>query len=150
MDPLSALSISAVVVQFADFGYRLLKGAHEIYTSPTGQSANEIQLSAVFDDLSRISSEVKTKLTAMEEQVALSSSSVEVFLSLARQCEEAGKSLQAIFSKFDRQGSKIKLAGRSWAAVLKEFAADTEIKQLQVRLHNIREQMMIALLSLLL
>ncbi|KAE8412911.1 hypothetical protein BDV36DRAFT_300444 [Aspergillus pseudocaelatus] len=36
MDPFSALSIATAVLQFVDFGTKLLSGAHEIYYSTTG------------------------------------------------------------------------------------------------------------------
>jgi len=43
MDPFSVLSIAAAVVQFTEFGYKLLKSTHEIYKSSSSSSSGQTQ-----------------------------------------------------------------------------------------------------------
>jgi hypothetical protein len=108
-------------VQFADFGYRLLRGAHEIYTSPTGQRTKHVDLSVVFTNLSRITTEVKLQLSVIDglgatqlDQTTSSLPSTDVFLRLAREYEDTSKALHAIFSKLsDQEGKKVSLVKKT-------------------------------------
>jgi hypothetical protein len=43
MEPLSALSIAAAVVQFVDFGSSLVSKSHEIYKSAQGASISQVE-----------------------------------------------------------------------------------------------------------
>ncbi|GAB1316035.1 hypothetical protein MFIFM68171_06245 [Madurella fahalii] len=146
MDPLSALSISAAVVQFSDFGYRLLKSAHEIYESSSGQPTRDVEISVISNDLRRIAGDVKARL-----EVGDGGTTHDVFLRLCRECDNVSDELQRIFSKLKAQGSsKISLAVDSWRVALRRVASDAEVEGLVGRLGQIRQQMMAALLSLLL
>lgn len=46
MDPVSALSIAAVVVQFVDFGAKTLSKSHELYRSSRGALNENIETEA--------------------------------------------------------------------------------------------------------
>jgi hypothetical protein len=105
MEPLSALSIAAAVVQFADFGFRLIKSAHELYKSPSGQRLEYIELSTVSQDLSHLANAVKTK------QRENDGSAINPFLRLCDQCESTNSELQDMLNKLRARGStKISLA----------------------------------------
>jgi hypothetical protein len=54
MDPLSALSLAGNIVQFVDFGLKLLSGAVELYKSPSGTLAAHHELELVTTDLSAL------------------------------------------------------------------------------------------------
>jgi len=47
MDPISALSVAGTVVQFVDFGTRLLSTGTDLYNSSTGVSTTNAQLETV-------------------------------------------------------------------------------------------------------
>ena len=51
MDPLSALSVAGTIVQFIDFGSKLLSRASEVYNSASGLTAESADLLAVTKDL---------------------------------------------------------------------------------------------------
>ncbi|KAK3305673.1 uncharacterized protein B0T15DRAFT_556009 [Chaetomium strumarium] len=133
-DPLSALSVAAAVVQFADFGFRLLKSTRELYKSPSGQKAAHIELSVVSQNLSRLAAFVEAKI---EENAG---PSAQVFLGLCRECASTNDELQEILSKVEARGSTNVM-----------LAADTagDIERLANRLASIRQQMNSALLYLL-
>ena len=59
MEPLSAVSIAAAVVQFVDFGTRLLSTSVEIYKSPSGQTAEEVEVTTVLGDLTSLASRTR-------------------------------------------------------------------------------------------
>lgn len=46
MDPLSALSVAAAVVQFVDYGTRLVSKTRELYKSTQGALTTNIELEA--------------------------------------------------------------------------------------------------------
>jgi hypothetical protein len=54
MDPLSALSLAGNIVQFIDFGGKLLSGVRELYKSPSGTLAAHHELELVTTDLSAL------------------------------------------------------------------------------------------------
>lgn len=64
MDPLSGLAVGAAVIQFVDFGTRLLKGTHGVYNSTSGQSAELIELSTISTDLTQLLQDAESKLRA--------------------------------------------------------------------------------------
>jgi len=170
MDPLTALSISAAVVQFCDFGYRLLKNAHEISKSASGEVTEYIELSAVSCDLTALVDDVECKLgqyksmsgetaqhigstaqSGLDEIKAHRGSTEDVFFRLCRECRETQHELQTILRKLRGQGhSKLAVAASSWMAALRAVVAASDIEALAERLSQLRQQIMLALLSLLL
>ncbi|RYO85379.1 hypothetical protein DL766_000452 [Monosporascus sp. MC13-8B] len=62
MEPLSALGIAAAVVQFADFGYRVVKGAYGAYESSSSRVVGDIELTTASHDLSQLLKNAEAKL----------------------------------------------------------------------------------------
>jgi hypothetical protein len=54
MDPLSALSLAGSIVQFVDFGIKLLSGAGELYRSHTGTLKINDQIELTTNDLKAV------------------------------------------------------------------------------------------------
>ncbi|KAH6637278.1 hypothetical protein F5144DRAFT_570116 [Chaetomium tenue] len=144
MDPLSALSIAAAVVQFVDFGYRLVKSAHQLYTSPGGQKLEDIELSIVSRDLSNLADAVQAKL----DDNAGPQGDV---LRLCCECASTNTELQEILAKLKARGdTKLALAADICRVTLRQVATAGDIEKLAGRLSGIRQQMNVALLYLLL
>jgi hypothetical protein len=145
MEPLSALSIAAAVVQFADFGFRLAKNAHELYKASSGQKAAHLELLVVSQDLSRLADDVQDRMSGKQAVAG------EVFLQLVGECASLHTELQGILAKLRAHGStKTTLAASSWMTALKEVAAAGDMEKLASRLSQVRQQMNVALLYLLL
>jgi hypothetical protein len=53
LDPFSALGVAANVVQFIDFGSKLISESHEIYKSATGTSTGMVELEMIYVDLNK-------------------------------------------------------------------------------------------------
>jgi hypothetical protein len=68
MDPLSALSVAAAVVQFVDFGTRVLSDARHIYESSSGQTSMNLELSTVANDLSRLIDDMESNVEKAKPQ----------------------------------------------------------------------------------
>ncbi|PTB60142.1 hypothetical protein M431DRAFT_502264 [Trichoderma harzianum CBS 226.95] len=146
MDPVNAVGIAAAVVQFADFGFRLVKSAWELYKSPSGQASEYIELSAVSQDLSSLADAVKAKLDESQGSIG------EVFTRLYRECKATNDELQSILSNLRvKAGSnKIELAADGLRVAFRQVAAAGDIEKLADRLSQIRQQMDVGLLYLLL
>jgi hypothetical protein len=154
MDPLGALSVAAAVVQFVDFGTRVLSDARHIYKSSSGQTPVNLELSMVTDDLSRLIDDVESKA----EKASLQSTNVSVslnspeesFLRLCRKCKDISSELQLSLGKLQASGpNKIDLAVKSVFLSVKGVIAEKDIETLKDRLSQIREQMKMAVLVFL-
>ncbi|KAI9855256.1 MAG: hypothetical protein M1813_000489 [Trichoglossum hirsutum] len=154
MDSLGALSVAAAVVQFVDFGSRVLSDACHIYESSSGQTSVNLELSTATDDLSRLMDDVRSKA---EKAKPLNTAgpdglndSEEIFLRLCRECKEISGKLRHSLEKFRASGAnKIDLAVKSVLLSMKGVMAENDIKTLKDRLGQIREQMKLAVLIFL-
>src|SRR2546429_9019485 len=88
MDPLSALSVAAAVVDLADYGIRLLSNTVENYRPSSATSRENHDLEAIARDLVAMNEQVQFK-----SQVAANSSE-DVFIRLCADCAVIGKELQ--------------------------------------------------------
>ena len=149
MDPLSGLSVAAAVVQFVDFGTRLLKGTHQVYNSSSGQSTEVIELSTISTDLTQLLQDAESKLRAKPlDETQLPE---DTFYGLCRECEATKDAIQKVISRLQARGhSKISVAASSFSVALKRALSSRELEALIERLDQIRQQAMMAMLCLLL
>ncbi|KAK3944650.1 hypothetical protein QBC46DRAFT_439011 [Diplogelasinospora grovesii] len=148
MDPLSALSLAAAVVQFVDYGSRLLRDTIEIYGNLDGQSAARTKLSKTAQELRSLSNEVESR--SAQAGLPSASSSEEVFIGLCIECRAISEELQASISTVEVQiSSKPRRAIRSFLAALKERWPDGRIEALRSRLNEVQERMKMAVLVFL-
>ena len=66
MDPLTALSAAGTIVQFVEFGIKLLKGGHGLYKSSKGASAANLELECITADLQSVLLKLKNSASATE------------------------------------------------------------------------------------
>ena len=89
MEPISALSVAAAVVQFVDFGKHLLSDACEIYRSPSGETTKMVDASTILKDLAFFTARLSeiTGTSAGNEQVI--SDAEAHLITISKECEEA-------------------------------------------------------------
>jgi energy-coupling factor transporter ATP-binding protein EcfA2 len=150
MDPMSALSVAAAVIQFVDFGGHLLSDTYEIYISPSGQKDNLVQLSALASDLLQLSDQVDRKSRALtqNEQHAKSENQL---LKLCSECKTTSKDLQNALDLLKTRGTKTFCfdkngLGGSFRVALQGIWSHKKIEKMVEDLANIRRRMMMALL----
>ncbi|RDW93695.1 ATP-binding protein [Aspergillus mulundensis] len=51
MDPISALSLAAVILQFIDFSSKLVAGTYEVYNSASGTTVENVHITTIVTDL---------------------------------------------------------------------------------------------------
>lgn len=104
MDPLSALSVAASVMQFLDFGASLVSETHAVYKSATGQTRAVVELSALAADLSILSKNITDHLTHFGQDVPPDKSPKGLLL---RICTES----LDLCSEISTQVEKLKVTG---------------------------------------
>lgn len=146
MDPLSALSIGAAVLQFVDFGSKLLVNGYDVYHSVAGATTDNLELEKVTQDLSSLC--LALEVNHVTSSRALSRDE-KALLKLALDCRELAQSLVQLL-----QGLKVKSDARhrSWESIrqtIRSVWKKSEIEDLQVRLERIRNEMDSRLLELI-
>ena len=60
LDPLSAIGLAGNIVQFVDFSFKLIAETRDIYHSATGATTNGVLLSAIADDVQKLSDQLES------------------------------------------------------------------------------------------
>lgn len=142
MDPISALSLASNVVQFLDFGIKLVSKTHEIYNSAEGAEVRNIELDAIAQNFVSLSQRVKNR---SRKVCAYATSDDEMALqAMTEQCNKIGEELIRALQKAKVQG-----AHKQWKSVrqaLKSVLGRDKIQDLYDRLKQYREQIVVVLL----
>ncbi|KAH6681585.1 hypothetical protein B0J14DRAFT_218079 [Halenospora varia] len=156
MDPISSLSVAAAVIQFVDFGSRLLSNSLQIYRSPSGQTAAVVSLSDISNDLAQLAEEVARHLSLPRHgKTSIFQSQL---LKMCGDCKELNKELQAsvhrirakrVKDRSDDDGIVQTEEGLCLLAALRGILAEPKIKQMTERMKDVRKQMMMAMLACL-
>ncbi|KAF4466302.1 hypothetical protein FALBO_6836 [Fusarium albosuccineum] len=145
MDPLSTLSIVAGVVQFLDFGSRVLSGANEAYSSSVGRTSRNAELSATVADFSTFSGELEAKSKLLTNVPA--GSSQEIFVRLCHECKDISRQLEDAISKHQATGNHgFDRAVSSLVVVIEGIWSASKIERMKQRLGEIKEEINMALL----
>ncbi|RYP06373.1 hypothetical protein DL765_009520 [Monosporascus sp. GIB2] len=158
MEPVSALGIAAAVVQFADFGYRVVKGTYDAYKSSSSRAVGNIKPTTASHDLSQLLQNAEAKLENRWPGQGTPSSPTndagspeDIFRRLCCECREIKSALDEIFAKLVPRGrSRATMAASSLAVELKRVSRAGEVGRLAERLNRVRQQTMAAILVLLL
>ncbi len=147
MDPFSALSLAGNVIQFVDFGLRLLSEAHEIYQSPSGTTTGIIEIESIYQDLSNLSSRLKVSAVSPSKPSGISQEE-QALLDLAGSCQRLADDLLATVKDL-RVDDGPNRKWRSFRQGLKTLWKNEMIDAVQKRLDNFRKQLSLQLLAIL-
>ena len=145
MDPLSALSLASNVIQFVDFGARLVSGSREIYASADGSSSGNSQLEILTKDLTQVCSELVQPEAYIDQRDA--SQAERALVPLCRSCRQLGGELLSIL-----QSLKVKSPHKRWETfrqALRSACKESKIRSYERRLGDYRSQIATHLLSIL-
>lgn len=148
MDSLSALSVAAAVVQFSEFGFKLLKEANDIRKSAQGQTEETIQLSAATNELTRLVKEAEEMLPRqLKEGQGLMAR--DVFQRVCVDCKVVNDDLQKILRKLQaRSGGQLIWTLSSFATAVRSVMKAGEVEVLKGRLDEIRMQAMLSMMCI--
>lgn len=139
MDPFTAISLASAIVQFVDFGTKLIKGGREIYYSTTGSTEENASLETVVSEMRIWSAKLAYSGSALRSEE-------KAICSLAEECRKlSGKILDLIEKGRPKdQKSKTQVV---FAAVRGKWH-DGDKQQLLGRLDYCRSQLSIQLAAL--
>ncbi|KAL2289228.1 hypothetical protein FJTKL_02247 [Diaporthe vaccinii] len=148
MDPLSALGAAAAVTQFVDYTITILRDTREIIKSVDGQTAKHIELSSISMDLTRMAEDVDIKSKGLVTIDA--DHSEQIFLRLCGECREIAKQLLTSCARLQSTGvTRLEVAANGFVAAVKGVWNSGKIEDLHERLDQVRQQMMMAVLTYL-
>lgn len=161
MDPITALGIAAAVVQFVDFGFRLVNDARQKYKSVSGRTLELVKLSTIATDLAQLSTNIQDESSRLGRQPAPGSSEL-VLREICQQCidinveiEKAVKLWKAKQSETDeeltftfgllRERRRDKLTGvLEKPDMFSDALSDSRMKAWRTQLDSIRLRMITA------
>lgn len=148
MDPLSALGAAAAVTQFVDYSIIILKDTREIIKSVNGRTAKHIELSLISTDLKRLIEEVDTKSSSLATNETQPSE--DVFLRLCGECREIADQLLASCARLQATGvTRLDTVASSFVVAVRGVWRSGKLEDLRQRLDQVRQQMMMAVLTYL-
>ena len=145
MEPLSAVSLAGTIVQFLDFGIKLVAKTSEIYNSSEGAELRNIELDAITQNFVSLNRRVRIRshkicaFAISEDEMALES--------ITAQCNKVGEELIDALQKAKVQG-----AHKRWKSArqaLKSVLGHDKIQDLYDRLKQYREQIVVVLLVII-
>lgn len=136
LDPLSALSLAAAIVQFVDFGTKIVLSAAEIHASATGSLTKNVELFSITIDLSEISGKLVLGDRTQRDKY---SKDEQALASLAMQCREVANTLLTTLEDLSLKGPH-----KRWKSVRQALLSvwrESEISDIRKRLDTFRDQL---------
>jgi hypothetical protein len=133
MDPLNALSLAGNVIQFVDFGSKLLKGAGELYRSPSGSLALHDEIEITTSDLRAVIVKLRTEIPQQQGD--------DTWTAFATICDDAATVADELLQRLSKlkikDGKHKKL--RSIQQAVACLWSENEISDLMQRLSSFRQ-----------
>ena len=137
MDPFSALSLAGNIIQFVDFGARLLSNARELYRSPVGSLSFHDEITLVTTDLETLVKRLRGSVNARPSE-----ENDDQLQTLRKICDEAATVAEELLKRL----GTLKLSGdekhRRWQTAgiaVRSLWNEKEIAGLSNRLVMLKE-----------
>ncbi|KAE9366262.1 hypothetical protein N431DRAFT_386517, partial [Stipitochalara longipes BDJ] len=143
LDPLSALSLAGNIIQFVEFGTKLVHGTNEIIKSTEGSLEKHVWLEETTSSLGQLSNDLA--IDTQRGPTASHSKKDEELLNLAISCKHDADDLLATLGDLKAQNP-----GRKWQSfvqALRSVWKESKIKELERRLNDRRRQLGLQLLA---
>ena len=141
MDPLTVISLAGNVIQFVEFGTRLLGRAEQLYTSSAGTIAVHDELELVTTDLRALVTRLRDSSPKLASDLESSREEESSWRSLQQICDQAANVADELISKLGglklKEGRFQKL--RCLHEAVKSLWSEKEIKALSERLSGFRD-----------
>jgi hypothetical protein len=143
LDPLTALGLAGNIVQFVDFGFKLVSDSIETYRSVDGGLSTNVELGSITEDLSLVAG----NLGSMNEVGNRFSKDERALIKLSDQCKALADKLLDVLHGLAVTGSH-----KKWKSVrqaLRSVWKDGEIQDVRRRLNDFRSQLTLRLVAIL-
>jgi hypothetical protein len=144
MDPLTALSVAGNIIQFVDFGSKLVSKTRQIYKSKDGRLSDKVLTEDLAIDLDLISQNLReslreNRLFNAQGQVEFSEDD-EALDELCRRCNEIAAKLIAHLDKLKVEGSSRHRNWESFKKALRASWSHEELDLLVAQLNEVRSE----------
>lgn len=140
MDPLTALSVAGTIVQFVDYGTKLLSQATELYKSSVGTLRSNNELELVTTDLRGLVAKLRQSYYS-EGGAEPSSEDAQQRMSFERLCDEAATLAEELIERLDKLKVKDgkQRIWRSLKQAVETAWSEKEVADMRKRLLSFRE-----------
>lgn len=145
MDPLTALSLAGTIIQFVDFGSRILKGSHQFYESASGALPANEELELRTRDLSDLVLKLQRPLHADDGSTPSDHAALKSLQTLCNTCSQVAKELLARLEGLKVEGKH--KAWKSFGHAIKAAWSQREVDNLSSRLLDFRRSLETHVLS---
>ena len=142
MDPLTALSLAGTIVQFVDFGGKLLKDGRELYKSTTGSLTVNDELELIVADLQALIVKFQHSICSPATSGCLPEADQDLADHFTKICDEATKIAIELATRL--HSLKVKEKNRIWSSIhqaVKSAWSRDELFGMVERLSTLREAM---------
>jgi len=144
MDPLSAGSVAALVIQVVDFGGKLISKTVEISRSTSGLSIGNSDLEKITTDLKEVSKSLKKSLENELNGRSLTTDEL-AERKLGEECQTVASELLSVLQRLNLTGKQNKW--RSFRQALLSVLNETRIADLEKRLDRFRQELILRMLA---
>ena len=145
MEPLSALSLVAAVIQFVDFGGNLLSESRQMYKSASGASSENAALEEIYENLGRLADKMTVSTGLASHK---SSNEEEALGKLATSCKDLTDDLMTTIEELKVKGGTHR-KWKSFHSALKTVGKKSHIEELQRRLDKLSLQLTVQLAAII-
>ncbi|KAF2628007.1 hypothetical protein BU25DRAFT_410635 [Macroventuria anomochaeta] len=151
MDPLTAVSLVGTIVQFIDFGSKLVSAGKELYNSASGALEQNVRITEVTSDLQAICLPLRTASSPFSNPNirGISPSHQQALQRLAASCVEVANKLMPVLEGLQIPANT---THRTWHAIrqsIKSTLQKEEISQLRSTLDMLQQQLNTRMLAFL-
>lgn len=147
VDPFSALGVAGNIVQFLDFGSKLVSKGKEIYSSADGSSITNVELEIISQDLHEITDSLASTPPSNLSQIY--NLGDDEMRRLATSCKAVAEQLLGVVRDLKVDENCKHRRWKSFRQALKSVWKDSDIQSLQDRLDGFRGQLTIRLITIL-
>lgn len=162
MDALGILGVAAAVVQFADFGTRVLQESINVYTGISLAQARIVEIAKISNELTQLTHAIDEKMAPLSQSARPLTIIEMQLLEQCRRCKAAGEEVLQCISIIRGHGvSKVNLSQRdvglldwkddsklgSFRTALQLVWKEEEIEQLERKLMDVKSGLMAAMIS---
>lgn len=141
LDPLTALSVAGNIVQFTDFGVKLLKEGRELYASADGSIQHNRELELMSDDLRHLVDRIRKSIVFTVPENGPTDQERSSIFAVAKECDKLADILLGILASLKIQPQDKQSKWRTFQQALRSVRSESEIDNIAQRLANARAQL---------
>ncbi|KAH8790555.1 hypothetical protein F5882DRAFT_353638 [Hyaloscypha sp. PMI_1271] len=139
LDPITALSLASNVIQFVDFGSKLLSKTRELHKSTTGALSENIELETITSDLKVLNSRLQLPQLSQVSGNGLDESE-KALVALSVKCTEIADELLGALDQL-KAGDDLNKKWGSFRLALKNIRRRDKIESIASRLEAFRQEL---------